>query len=142
MTKQIQGSGLIFGQGKGQILRLSEPISFWGGVDPQTGTITDIHHPQHGQNVTGRILALTSSRGSSTGSYILMELIRAKLAPAAIVLAEPDGVICTGVLVGLETYGAGLPVIQVPLNALETLKSGVLGEVDSSDELAILRLFK
>ena len=119
---------------------LSEPISFWGGIDPETGIIADVHHPQHGQCVSGRLLALNSSRGSSTGSYVLMELMRAKIAPKAILVSEPDGVICTGVLVGTAIYGYELPVIQLPKNALEGLKSGLTGKVVSGVEGAVLSL--
>jgi predicted aconitase with swiveling domain len=66
--------------------------------------------------------------------------MRAKIAPAAIVLAEPDGVICTGVLVGQETYNLELPVIQVPISALNSLKSGLTGKVVSQEGQAFLRL--
>ncbi len=140
MTNSIEAKPLTYGDTEGEILVLTEPISFWGGIDPETGIIADIHHPEHGQCVTNRILALHSSRGSSTGSYILMELMRAKIAPKAILLSQPDGVICTGVLVGGAIYGYELPVIQIPKDALESLKSGVTGKVVSNVDGATLNL--
>lgn len=140
MTNHIAAISLTSGCGTGELLVLTQAVSFWGGIDAQTGQIIDAHHPQKGENVANKILALTSSRGSSTGSYVLLELMRAKIAPAAIVLAEPDGVICTGVLVGQETYNLELPVIQVPISALNSLKSGLTGQVVSQEGQAFLRL--
>lgn len=140
-TNYIDAVPLTFGSGSGPLLVLTEPISFWGGIDARTGQIVDAHHPQKGEFVTNKILALTSSRGSSTGSYVLLELMRAKLAPAGIVLTEADGVICTGALVGSETYDLALPVIQVPNTALNSLKSGLTGKVVSQEVQAFLALF-
>lgn len=134
----IDAISLTPGTATGEILFLTEPISFWGGIDPETGQIVDAHHPQQGQNVAQKILVLTSSRGSSTGSYVLLELMRKGIAPSGIVLSEPDGVICTGVLVGQETYGLDLPVIQVPLASLNQLKTAVTGKVVSQDDQAYL----
>lgn len=138
MTKNtIDAIPLTYGQGSGAILRLDEPISFWGGVD-HLGMIVDRTHPQFGLSVTGTILAMTTSRGSSSGSFCLMELMRTKLAPAAIVLTEPDGVTCTGVLVGTETFGIELPVIQISHDELLSLESGKLAQVKSHPESAHL----
>jgi predicted aconitase with swiveling domain len=145
MTEKQQGDlitalPLTYGLATGEILRLDEPISFWGGVEPLTGIIGDIHHPNYGESVVAKILVLEASRGSSSGAYSLMELMRAKLSPAAIVLLEPDGIICTGVLVGQETYGMQLPVIQITLEALESLKTGFLGKVVSQPQGAWISL--
>lgn len=138
MALEIEAQPLTYGQAQGEILKLTEPISFWGGVDPLTGLISDIHHPEFGKSVVGKVLALVASRGSSSGSYILMELMRAGLAPAAIVITEPDGVICTGVLVGQETYKLECPVIEISTEALEHLESGFTGIVDSQPNSAYL----
>ena len=37
---------LVPGNAEGRALVLDEPLSFWGGVDPETGDITDVRHPQ------------------------------------------------------------------------------------------------
>ena len=41
-----------------EALVLSAPISFWGGVDPKSGRIADVRHPEHGQSIAGRVLCL------------------------------------------------------------------------------------
>lgn len=139
MTNAISAIPLTYGQGSGPILLLDEPISFWGGVD-HLGMIVDRTHPQYGQNVAGTVLAMTTSRGSSSGSFCLMELMRTDLAPAAIVLTEPDGVTCTGVLVGTETFGIHLPVIQITGAQLTSLVSGTNAQVISHENAAELAL--
>jgi predicted aconitase with swiveling domain len=102
---------LVPGTGEGEALVLSEPLSFWGGVDPATGEVIDAHHPERGANVAGRVLVMPSGRGSSSSSSVLAEAMRAGTAPAAIVLAEPDPILALGAIVARELYGASIPVV-------------------------------
>ena len=139
MTETILGRSLSYGQAKGEILALSEPISFWGGVD-NSGIIVDAHHPEKGQSVSGKILVLETGRGSSTGAYGVLELIRADLAPAGIVLAQTDGVIMTGVLVGAEIYGKQLPVLLVPHDLFSSLKTGLWADLIALPDSGTLTL--
>jgi predicted aconitase with swiveling domain len=104
----------------GEALVLDEPLSFWGGVDPETGTIVDARHPQHGASVTGRILVMPSGRGSSSSSSVLAESIRAGTGPAAIVLGEPDPILALGALVARELYGKVTPVVVATDPGLRT----------------------
>jgi predicted aconitase with swiveling domain len=83
-------------------LALTAPISFWGGVDAKTGTIADVRHPQHGQGISGRVLLIPATVGSSSAAAILLELVHAKLAPAVIILHEPDAILLLGLIVGRE----------------------------------------
>ena len=86
----------------GAALVLSAPISFWGGVDPFTGDIIDARHPDRGRNITGKILALPGTIGSSSASAVLLELVRNGLSPAAIILHEPDAILLLGLIVAHE----------------------------------------
>ena len=83
-------------------LALTAPISFWGGVDPKTSKIVDVRHPQHGMAISGTILMLPGTIGSSSASAVLLELIHRNIAPAAIILHEPDAILLLGVLVARE----------------------------------------
>lgn len=102
---------LVAGEASGVALVLDEPISFWGGLDPATGRLIDVHHPQAGEVVTGRVLVMPSGRGSSSSSSVLAEAIRAGTAPAAIVLREPDPIVALGSIVARELYGTRVPVV-------------------------------
>lgn len=83
-------------------LVLSAPISFWGGVDPATGNIIDARHPDRGQNITGRVLALPGTIGSSSASAVLLELVHAGKAPAVLLIDEPDAILLLGLVVARE----------------------------------------
>lgn len=83
-------------------LALTAPISFWGGVDPKTGVIADTRHPQFGQSIAGRALFVPATIGSSSAAAILLELVHAGLAPAAVVLHEPDAILLLGLIVAKE----------------------------------------
>ena len=88
--------------GEGDALVLTAPISFWGGVDPATGRIADVRHPQHGECISGRVLFLPGTIGSSSASAVLMELIHRGIAPAALVLHEPDAILLLGLIAARE----------------------------------------
>ena len=102
---------LVVGTAHGSALVLDEPLSFWGGIDPATGDVIDVRHPQRGANVAGRVLVMPSGRGSSSSSSVLAECVRAGTAPAAIVLAEPDPILALGAIVAGELYGHALPIV-------------------------------
>ncbi len=102
-TASIQGDVLVAGKaGTGPALVLSAPISFWGGIDPKTGRIADVRHPEHGQSIAGCVLFLPGTIGSSSASAVLMELVHNGNAPAALVLHEPDAILLLGLIVARE----------------------------------------
>ena len=115
---------LVAGTAAGEVLRLDEPLSFWGGVDPVTGRITDLRHPQVGQSVTGRILVMPFGRGSSGGSSVIAEGIRAGTAPSAILLLEPDEIVTVGAIVADELYGESMPVVVLAEDRYSLLQTG------------------
>lgn len=88
--------------GSGEACLLSAPISFWGGVDPRTGIIVDMRHPQHGLSIAGTVLFLPGTIGSSSASAVLLELVHAGRAPVALVLHEPDAILLLGLIVARE----------------------------------------
>lgn len=99
----MRGEILVEGQGaKGEALVLTAPISFWGGVNPKTGLIADVRHPQHGVSISGKVLCLPGMIGSSSAAAVLLELVSAGLAPAAIILHEPDAILLLGLVVAQE----------------------------------------
>lgn len=102
---------LVAGTGRGPVLWLDEPVSFWGGVDPHDGRILDERHPQAGRSVTGTILAMAHGRGSSSSPSILAEMIRSGSAPAGVILGQADAMVVLGSMVAAELYGTTLPVV-------------------------------
>ena len=101
---------LVPGAGAGAPLMLDEPLSFWGGLDPTSGTIIDRRHPQLGANVANRMLMMPAGRGSSGGSAILAEALRLGKGPAGILMLERDAIVVVGAMVAAELYGLACPV--------------------------------
>ncbi len=102
------------GDAEGEVLVLSAPLSFWGGVSWETGAITNVRHPQVGEIVSGRVLVIPEPVGSSSSSAVLLELIRGGRAPAAIVLGRPDAILVVACLVAREMGWNAPPVVLFP----------------------------
>ena len=77
-----------------------EPLSFWGGVEVETGNIVDNSHPDLGRCVAGRILVMPGGRGSSSSSSVLAEAIRRGPRRSASSSARADPVLTVGSIVG------------------------------------------
>ena len=108
----------------GRALVLDEPLSLWGGMDPQTGELIDARHPQRGARLSGRVVVMPSGRGSSSSASVLAEAVRAGSAPAAILLAEPDLILAIGSAVAEELYGVVVPVIALDPGRLARIVDG------------------
>jgi len=103
MSAAVHGKVLMPGpMAEGEALLLTAPISFWGGVDPASGLVADVRHPQQGMSIAGRVLFLPATIGSSSASAVLLELVRSGCAPAALVLHEPDAILLLGLVVASE----------------------------------------
>ena len=112
---------ILAGDAAGAVLATHEPLSFWGGVDPATGRIIDVHHPLHGQSVTGRMLVMPSSRGSCTGSGVLLDLVLSGRGPSALVFRDPEDVLTLGALVAAGMFDRVLPVLRVSSGIYDAL---------------------
>jgi predicted aconitase with swiveling domain len=120
----MDGRTLVEGEANGPALVLSEPMSFWGGLDPSTGRIVEANHPQRGMSVTGRILVMPSGRGSSSSATVLAESIRSGTGPAGIVLRDADDILVIGALVAAELYGVSIPVVLAAPEGFDAIRNG------------------
>jgi len=84
---------------EGEALVSSEPISFFGGVDPDTGVVIEAGHQLEGQCVAGRVLVFPMGKGSTVGSYILYRMKKNGVAPAAIVNSESEPIVAVGAII-------------------------------------------
>ena len=125
----VTARSLVAGEAAGPLLRLTHPISFWGGVDPVSGTIADPRHPQYGTSIAGTVLLVPLAIGSSSSSAIMLELLRERTAPAAILMGQADAILALGVVVGQELGYTPIPVLEVEMSALEGVRDGTLLEV-------------
>jgi predicted aconitase with swiveling domain len=133
-----EGRSLVAGEARGPALVLDEPLSFWGGVDPETGRVIDVHHPQRGVTVSGRVLVMPSGRGSSSSSSVLVESIHTGTGPVAIVMREPDPIIALGAIVVRELFGTRFPVVMVDETTYRSIRNDVIMIVRADDAGAVV----
>lgn len=107
---ELRARTLVDGAGQGPVCRLDEALSIWGGLDVESGVIIDVHHPQHGASIRGKVLVMPFARGSSSSANSLAEAIHGGTGPAAILLAQPDEIVVLGATVAGELYGEWIPV--------------------------------
>jgi predicted aconitase with swiveling domain len=119
----LHGKIILPGEARGKALVGNEPLSFWGGYDWKTGEIIDRRHMLSGSNARDRILAIPFTRGSSTTTAVLLEAIRAKTAPAAIITTDTDFFFALASVVAEELYGSPLPLIALAQQDFEQLKT-------------------
>ena len=120
---KLTGRTIFPGVAMGEALVSRMGISFYGGVDPETGTITESGHDLEGQSIAGKVLVFHSGKGSTVGSYVLYRLQKNGHAPAAILNAECETITAVGCII------AEIPCLdQVDITRI---KSGLPLEVDS-----------
>jgi predicted aconitase with swiveling domain len=137
---QAEGDALAPGHAAASPLVLDEPLSFWGGVDPETALIIDTHHPQVGASLTGRIIVLPGGRGSSSSSSVLAETIRNGTGPAGLILASRDPILALGALVARELYGRSIPVVAVDPATYDACRRAQTIAVDVDGDRAVIRV--
>jgi hypothetical protein len=99
-------------------------ISFFGGVDPDTGIIVERGHQLEGQSISGRVLVFPTGKGSTVGSYTLYRLKRNGVAPLAIVNAQCETITAVGCII------AEIPCVdQIPI---EQLSTGLIVKIDGA----------
>ena len=109
---------------EGDALVLDQPLSLWGGMDPATGEVIDARHPQRAANLAGRVVVMPGARGSSSSASVLAEAVRARTAPAAILIGEADLILAIGSAVAAELYGKVVPVVVIGRAKLAEIGDG------------------
>jgi len=112
---KLTGRKISTGNAEGEALVTAMGISFYGGVDPETGCVVEKDHELEGQSIAGRVLVFPTGKGSTVGSYTLYRLKHAGKAPAAILNRQCETIIAVGCII------AEIPCLdQVDIDRLET----------------------
>lgn len=135
----FHGRVIIPGEARGPALVGNEPLSFWGGYDWKTGEIIDRRHMLSGAIAKDKILAIPFTRGSSTTTAVLLEAIRAKTAPAAILTTDTDFFFALASVVAEELYAAALPLIALSNSEFAQLKSDDLIYIHRNGTVTVSR---
>ncbi|OWT32640.1 hypothetical protein BGI41_06605 [Methanobrevibacter sp. 87.7] len=114
------------GKASGELFVSSEPISFLGGVDPETGKVIDIKHELKDQSIKDKILFIPGGKGSTVGSYVIFQMKKNNTAPKAIICLKAEPIIATGAIM------SNIPMVDSPDNT-ENLVNGQKVEVNSDE---------
>jgi predicted aconitase with swiveling domain len=121
---KLQGRSIHRGRVEGETLTTSMGISFFGGVDPETGMIVEKGHELEGKSISGKILVFPSGKGSTVGSYTLYQLKHNHHAPLAIINTICETITAVGCII------SEIPCIDnIPINKIKSgLRVKVNGE--------------
>ncbi len=116
----LKGRKVVGGTVEGEALVSSDPVSFYGGVDPDTGIITEPGHALCGKCITGKVFVFPTGKGSTVGSYVIYRMKKQGTAPVAIINVETEAILATGCVI------ASIPLVdKLDKDPLKTLKTGM-----------------
>ncbi len=121
----VEGRAISRGIGKGSVLLSHDAISFLGGVDPKTGVVLEKGHSLEGKCIAGTVLVFPRGKGSTVGSYVMLQLAKNGVAPAAIINLEAEPIIAVGAII------SKIPMVdKLEKNPYSVLKDGMQVSVD------------
>ena len=124
----LTGRKVMGGKAEGEALVSTEPVSFYGGVDPVTGCVTEPGHCCCGENITGKVFVFPTGKGSTVGSYVIYRMKKLGTAPAAIINVETEAILATGCVI------SDIPLVDMlDQNPVDTIKTGMYVKVDADD---------
>ena len=124
---QINCRPISRGIGSGKVLLSKDAISFLGGVDPKTGVVVEKGHCLEGKCIAGAVLIFPRGKGSTVGSYVMLQLKKNGVAPAAIINIEAEPIIAVGAII------SRIPMADKPQNDVySALKDGMTVQVDGT----------
>lgn len=123
----IKGRAISKGVAKGKVLLVKEAISFLGGVEPKTGKIIDKESNSFGKSIAGKILLFPRGKGSTVGSYVILQLKKNGTAPLAIINLEAETIVAVGAII------AEIPLVdKLEKDPFQFLKEGMVVKVDGN----------
>ena len=126
---QIKCHRVASGQASSPALVTGQAISFLGNVNPETGVVVDPAHELFGESIAGKVLIFPGGKGSTVGSYVIYQLQKRGLAPAAMINLASEPIVAVGAII------SGIPLVdRVPEEVLR-IKSGTIVNVDADREL-------
>ena len=125
---QIKCHRVASGRASGPALVTGQAISFLGNVNPETGVVVDPAHELFGECIAGKVLIFPGGKGSTVGSYVIYQLKKRGLAPAAMINLLSEPIVAVGAVI------SGIPLVdRVPEEVLK-IKSGTIVDVDADRE--------
>ena len=112
---KLEGRKIYKGIAEAEAIVTKDGISFYGGIDPDTGIVVEVGHDIEGQSITGKVLVFPTGKGSTVGSYTLYRMKKNNMAPAAIVNETIDTIIAVGCII------SEIPCVdKIDINSIKT----------------------
>ncbi|MFX1515960.1 MAG: DUF126 domain-containing protein [Promethearchaeota archaeon] len=97
---KLTGRRIYQGKVEGEALVTKDSISFYGGVDPETGIVVEKGHELEGVDTTDKILVFPTGKGSTVGSYVIYQMAKTGKGPKALILQECEAIVAVGCIIG------------------------------------------
>jgi predicted aconitase with swiveling domain len=123
---ELKGRIIYKGVGEGEALTTTQPISFYGGVDPNTGEVIEKGHELQGKTVKGKILVFPTGKGSTVGSYTLYRMKKNGTTPAGIVNRECETVVAVGAIISEIPCVDQVDITQIHTGDRVKVENGVV----------------
>ena len=123
---ELKGRIISRGVAEGEALTTSQPISFYGGVDPNTSEIIEKGHELQGKRVKNKILVFPNGKGSTVGSYTLYRMKKGGNAPAGIVNKECETVVAVGAIISEIPCVDKIDISKIKNGDMVRLDNGVV----------------
>jgi predicted aconitase with swiveling domain len=123
---ELKGRIISKGKGEGQALTTSQPISFYGGVDPNTGEVIEKGHEIQGKTVKGAILVFPNGKGSTVGSYTLFRMKKNGTAPAGMVNRECETVVAVGAIISEIPCVDQIDISKISTGDIVRVENGIV----------------
>ncbi len=114
---ELNGRKVFTGKATGEALVSEEGISFYGGVDPDSGNVVEKGHPLEGESIAGKILVFPQGKGSTVGSYTMYRLKKNGKAPAAIINKECETIVAVGAIISEIPCVDKIDIEKIPQGA-------------------------
>jgi len=125
---KIRAKPVSRGFAEGEAIVSSMPISFTGGMDPDTGVIREKGHELEGRSVANKILVFPAGKGSTTGSWQFYAAFKRGHAPKGIINQKAEGVVAVSAII------SGTPMVHEPeLDLLEVIKTGDFVRINADE---------
>ena len=123
---ELKGRIISMGIAEGEALTTTQPISFYGGIDPDTSEILEKGHELQGKKIKGKILVFPTGKGSTVGSYTLYRLKKGGVAPAGIINRECETVVAVGAIISEIPCVDKIDVSKIKTGDTVRLENGVV----------------
>lgn len=125
MANTIIGRSISRGKAEGEVLLSKDAISFLGGVDEKTGIVQEKGHAIEGKCIAGKVLVFPHGKGSTVGSYVILQLKKNGVAPVAMINVDAETIIAVGAII------SHIPMVdKLEKDPFTVLKDGMKVEVD------------